>query len=61
MVMAWGLEGNNQLSLPVRTLFIDDLCETRPQWVDVDSKNLTLINQSFECNVLACGYPCLCT
>ena len=57
MVMAGGLAGNTPFSWPVRTQFIDELCVSRGQWVDVDLKNVTLINQSFECNVLTHGYP----
>ena len=41
--------------------FIDELCLSRAQWVDVDLKNVTLINHNFECNVLTRGYTCLWT
>ena len=61
MVMALGLAGNKPLSWPLGTQFIDELYATRAQWVHVDLKNVTLNNQSFECNVLTCRYPCLCT
>ena len=59
--MAGGLAGNKPLSWPVRTEFIDELCVTTAQWVDVDLNSFTLINQGFECDVLTRGYPCLST